>query len=177
MYTELRQCYLWRLCWVVAFPCSPSSLSHRRDAYLLKLKGISINLTRSTCLLLVWGFTCGFTSFAFKYLRKTWLCGACCEPPGWVWKVGSGGWRLQLGAGDRPASGSGAGFVQRTASGSESGPDWTHTDRSAPGSHLLDANLATQKHPHFRQEMWKATWITQDNVVGDFRVNPQSFFK
>lgn len=52
----------------------------------------------------------------FKHLRRTWLGGACCEPPGSVWKEGPGGWRPCLAAGDRPASGSGAGFVPQTMS-------------------------------------------------------------
>lgn len=47
-------------------------------------------------------------------------------------------------AGVRPASSSGAGSVQRTASGSVSGPGPTHTGRLAPGSHRLDADLGTQ---------------------------------
>lgn len=75
----------------------------------------------------------------FKHLRRIWLGGACCG----VSKEGPLGWRSCLAAGVHPASGSGAGFVQQTASGSALGPVQTHTGHLAQGSHRLDADLGT----------------------------------
>ncbi len=58
-------------------------------------------------------------------------------------------------AGVRPASGSGAGFVQQTASGSVRGPGRTHTGRSTPGFHHLDVDLRAQTGMFFGKEVSK----------------------
>lgn len=64
-----------------------------------------------------------------------------------------------MAAGARPASGSGAGFLQRTASGSALGPGPTHTGRSEPGSRHLDADLGDTDERVSEGEPVKATRV------------------
>lgn len=118
--------------------------------------------------MLVQAFVCGLMSRGFKHLRRTWLVGACCGPPGCVREEGSSGWRPRFEAWVRPASGSGAAFVRQTASGSASGPGSTHSGRSAPGSHRLDADLGTQRRVCFRKEATQITHVMLS--IGGFRV-------
>lgn len=77
----------------------------------------------------------------FNHLKMTWLGGACRHLPSAVRGEGLGVERPRRGAGVRPASGSGAGFVRKTASGSGSGPGPKRCGRSAPRSRHRDADL------------------------------------
>lgn len=80
-----------------------------------------------------------------NHLKMTWLGGACRRRlPFAVRGEGPGVERARRGAGVRPASGSGAGFVRKTASGSGSGPGPERCGRSAPRSRRRDADLHKQ---------------------------------
>lgn len=79
-----------------------------------------------------------------NHLKMTWLCGVCRHLPFAIQGEGLGVGRPRRGAGVRPASGSGAGFLRKTASGSGSGPGLKRCGRSAPRSRHRDADLHKQ---------------------------------